>query len=383
MKLVKATIVFLLLIASLFFLKRSVSAQACAEISDLTTRINCYEKELGRLGAQSKTLANQIAQFDAQIRLTTLKISQTEEKIVLLGGRIDQLETSLNALSNAFSSRAVETYKMARVGDAFLILISAPDLTGAVSRFHYLQKIQEADRDLLSRLQAAQITYQGEKTDQETLQKELGVQKANLNSQKAAKANLLAATKNDEKNYQKLLAEAKAQLAALRRFVIGQGGASILNNQTKCDGWGCYYNQRDSLWGNIGMGGSSYSVAEYGCLITSVSMIASHYGKDIKPGDIAVNSNFFVPGTGYLYHSAEGMPFSLTSVSKDSLDSELSKGPVIAGLYGGPDHFIVILRKEGSNYIMHDPFIPDGGNRPLTDKYNVSDITSLRLVQFN
>jgi septal ring factor EnvC (AmiA/AmiB activator) len=220
MKLVKATIVFLLLIASLFFLKRSVSAQACAEISDLTTRINCYEKELGRLGAQSKTLANQIAQFDAQIRLTTLKISQTEEKIVLLGGRIDQLETSLNALSNAFSSRAVETYKMVRVGDAFLILISAPDLTGAVSRFHYLQKIQEADRDLLSRLQAAQITYQGEKVDQEDLQKELEGQKKTLGVQKAAKNALLVQTKNDEKSYQQLLAQALAEKAAIERALV-------------------------------------------------------------------------------------------------------------------------------------------------------------------
>jgi peptidoglycan hydrolase CwlO-like protein len=203
-----------------------VFAQACQDISNLTDRISCLENELGRLSAQSKTLSNQIAQFDAQIRLTTLKISQTEEKIVLLGGRIDQLETSLNALSNAFSSRAVETYKMVRVGDAFLILISAPDLTGAVSRFHYLQKIQEADRDLLSRLQAAQITYQGEKTDQETLQKELGVQKANLNSQKAAKAALLVATRNDEKRYQQLLASARAELAV----ILGQGKETFLRD---------------------------------------------------------------------------------------------------------------------------------------------------------
>ena len=77
------------------------------------------------------------------------------------------------------------------------------------------------------------------------------------------------------------------------------------------------------------------------------------------------------------------MPFSLTTASRSILDSELSAGrPVIAGLYSGPDHFIVILRKEGENYIMHDPFMPDGGNRPLTDAYSISDISSLRLVSF-
>lgn len=218
-------LLFLVLITGLFFTDK-VFAQVCQDIPNLSERISCYEKELERLSAQSKTLANQIAQFDAQIRLTTLKISQTEEKIALLGGRIDQLEGSLNALSKAFSSRVVETYKMARLGDAFLILISAPDLTGAVSRFHYLQKIQEADRDLLSRLQAAQITYQGEKTDQETLQNELGKQKANLARQKQEKATLLAVTKNDEKKYQQLLAAARAELAV----ILGQGKETFLRN---------------------------------------------------------------------------------------------------------------------------------------------------------
>ena len=98
------------------------------------------------------------------------------------------------------------------------------------------------------------------------------------------------------------------------------------------------------------------------------------------------NPSAFVPGTGYLYHSfsVNGVNVSLTSASKSSLDSELSAGrPVIAGLFSGPDHFIVILRKDGDNYIMNDPFIENGAEKNLTDKYSVNDITSLRLVSFN
>ena len=45
------------------------------------------------------TLKNQIAQFNAQINLTQLKIADTQNKILLLGGRIDQLEVSLNDLN--------------------------------------------------------------------------------------------------------------------------------------------------------------------------------------------------------------------------------------------------------------------------------------------
>lgn len=382
MKLLKIFLLVLLLLAP----SSHVFAQTCGSPAECQNLINQYQDQVTKLQGQANTLSNQIAQFDAQIKLTALKITQTEEKITLLGGRIDQLEVSLDSLTKAFTSRAVETYKMSRSGNELIFLLTSSNLNEVVSRFHYLQIIQEADGSLLQRLQTAQTDYQGQKKDQEDLQAELAKQKANLNSQKVAKASLLAATKNDEAKYQSLLSQARAQLSAFRSYVTRQGGASILSNQTKCDGWGCYYNQRDSLWGNIGLGGSSYSVAEYGCLITSVSMVASHYGKNIKPNDIAVNGSAFVPGTGYLYHtfSAGGVNVTLSAVSKDNLDSQLSGGnPVIAGLYGGPDHFIVILRKEGDSYIMHDPFLENGSNRKLTDKYSVSDITTLRLVQFN
>ena len=291
----------------------------------------------------------------------------------------------MQSLTEAFSSRANETYKMARLGDPLVLLVTSENLSEAVTRFHYLQRIQEADRELLVKLQDAQNTYVAEKDDQEDLQAELLQQQQVLGAQKAAKAELLEQTENDEQKYQNLLAEARAQLAALRRFVTAQGGASILSNQTVCNDWGCYYNQRDSQWGNIGMGGSSYSMAGYGCLVTSVSMLASHSGRNIKPGDIAVNPAAFVPGTGYLYHSFEvnGIDVSISTASSSQLDSLLSLGPVIAGLYSGPDHFIVILRKEGDQYIVHDPFMEGGNERPLSDNYSVSAISSLRLVQFN
>lgn len=387
MKCAKKVIFSLLLLTAATFTARSVLAQqTCSNEAECNQLIKDTTEKINILRNQANTLSNQIKQFDAQIYLNTLKIRQTEEKIALLGGRIGQLEVSLNDLTKAFSSRAVETYKMSRVENSFLFLVSAKDLNDTVARYHYLEKIQDADRSLLNKLQIAQTTYKEEKSTQEDLQTELAAQKTILKNQKAAKASLLAATNSDEKKYQQLLSEARAQLAAFKSFVVGQGGASILNNQTKCDSWGCYYNQRDSLWGNMSLGGSPYSVAEYGCLVTSVSMLASHYGKNIKPNDIAVNSEAFVPGTGYLYHSfsANGVTVTINSSSTSILDSELAAGrPVIAGLFSGPAHFIVILRKDGDKYIMNDPFLENGNERPLTDKYSVGDITSLRLVQFN
>jgi len=215
----KLSLVLLVVIFLLIPLKASALSTE-DKLNQLREQIEQYEREISRLRSQANTLSNQIAQFDAQIRLTTLKIAETQEKIALLGGRIDQLEVSLEALTKAFSSRASETYKMVRLGDPFIFLISAPDLGSVVSRYHYLQRIQEADRSLLIRLQEAQNVYQEEKTDQELLQDELEAQKANLDRQKKAKNALLIQTKNNEKRYQALLAQALAEQRALEAALV-------------------------------------------------------------------------------------------------------------------------------------------------------------------
>lgn len=386
------TILLTLLLSAIVFLSYSftVFADDCDNIpsdqANIESKIACLSGKVSQLSSQANTLKNQIAQFDYQIKLTTLKIQDTQAKIELLGGRIDQLETSLNDLTTAFSSRAVETYKLSKVESNFIFLFSAADLGEAVSRFDYLKKIQESDRQLLVRLQEAQTTYRGQKEDQETLQDDLKKQQTNLSSQKAAKAALLAATQSDEKKYQSLLSQAKAQFDRFRRFTTSQGGATILSNQTRCDSWGCYYNQRDSQWGNMYLGGTSYLMKDSGCFITSVAMLANHAGKNILPSDIAQLSAAVTSGGDLRWSfSVNGVNVSIASAASSELDQRLNNGPVIAGLHGWnqpPDHFIVVLRKEGDKYIMHDPFLENGNNRPLTDRYSVSDITTLRLVSF-
>jgi len=224
MKILKKIFFVLLVLLFILFgrnLKISeVLAGECGDISNVNERIDCYQKELSRLSNQKKTLSNQIAQFDAQIRLTTLKISQTEEKIGLLSGRIERLEGSVEVLLEAFSSRAVETYKMVRFEDPLLVVMSSPNLNEAVSRFHYLKRIQDADRDLLRRLQEAQTSYEDEKLSQEELQEQLKQQKIELNNQKQAKNALLTQTRSDEKSYQQLLAQAYAEKAALEAALV-------------------------------------------------------------------------------------------------------------------------------------------------------------------
>ncbi len=361
-------------------------------IDSCTVKISGLQKEQTSLKQAIATINSKINLAQGQINQTQTQILAIEKEIEILGGVLDKVNESSAVLTKIYLARVQETYRRLRV-DSTQLLFSTANFGDYFSKLKYLNTIKSKDQLILTELEKSRKDYNSRRQSKlekqqeiEKLKKKMEEQKIALGQQQKEKQNLLSVTANDEKKYQKLLSDAKAQLAALKRFVASNGGASILKDQTRCTEWGCYYNQRDSQWGNMGLGGSSYSVAEYGCLVNSVSMMASHVGKNIKPSDIASNVSAFVPGTGYLLHSfnVNGINVTVESVSKDKLDDELKAGrSVIAGLYGGPDHFIVIVKKDGDNYIMNDPFLENGSNRPLTDKYSVSNINSLRLVSFN
>jgi peptidoglycan hydrolase CwlO-like protein len=215
------------IIFGLVLVIRPVFAQSDDQkLQELTRQIEEYNAQLSRLQSQSATLSNEVASFNAKIRVTELKIDATQAQISLLGGRIDQLEVSLDSLEEAFGSRVGETYKLTRLEDSPVLFLTSDNVSEMVSKYHYLQKIQAADKKLITRLDSAKNTYTEQKTELEGLEKVLGVQKEELDGQKTAKANLLAITKNDEKKYQELLSAARAEYEAIQAIVAGKGDES-------------------------------------------------------------------------------------------------------------------------------------------------------------
>ena len=367
------------------------------ELDDQITEIKA---KLNELQTQKSTLSSAISYLDNKIELATISITQSEKKIETLEGeigglseKIGVLDQSLGSTSQLLLARIIETYKKGKIEPLYLFL-TADGFSQFLTRYQYLKVIQTHDRNLMYQMEQTRFNYDSQKTLKEEKQAEIEAiktqleqQKITLAQQKAEKEDLLIITQNSELQYQRLLAQAEAQLAAFRGFIISQGGAAILDNQTKCDSWGCYYNQRDSQWGNMSLGGTQYSMKDSGCFVTSVAMLANHYGKNIKPSDIAdIPAIFTTQGElKWEAFNVNGVNISITGASKENLDQHLASGnPVIVELsfsYG--EHFIIILKKEGDQYIMHDPFLENGSYHSFSDEYSVSNITSLRLVSFN
>lgn len=364
-------------------------------VQDLQNKINDLKSKISDLQGQEKTLSSQISIMDSQIKLTEYKIEATQEQITSLTLDIDSANKKINSLQKALDSsidvllnRIVATYEVGTI-QPLQILLTSGNASDFFSRLNYLKLAQAHDKKLIYDTQQSKNDYakqksifENEKKQVELLEKQLTDYTAQLDIQKKDKQTLLSETQGSEANYQTILAQTEAQLASFSNFVTRQGGASILSGQTVCDDWGCYYNQRDSQWGNNSLNGTQYSLASDGCLIASMAMVYTHYGhRDVNPQSInSVSSNFSGIPAALLKYSITANGVSSQRISAD-IDSSLASGnPVVVGIsYDGgnlPDHFVVFLSGSGGNYMMNDPFTPNGHNISFRGRY-----PSVRIVE--
>ncbi|MFI5265697.1 MAG: C39 family peptidase, partial [Candidatus Levyibacteriota bacterium] len=367
-------------------------------INDLQNKIKDYEGKISDLQSQEKTFSSQIEIMNNQISLTELKIqaaqeqlAQMEKDIEVTKQRTQDLEKNITASTKALIGRIGATYQVGTI-DPWQVFLTSDNISNFLTRLTYLKLVQANDRKNIYAAQQDKANYQNEKTVLEEKQKAEEAVKAQLvdyttqlDQDKAAKQALLDQTKGSEANYQRLLAAAQAQLAGFSNFTANQGGASLLSGQTTCDSWGCYYNQRDSQWGGNSLNGTQYTIASDGCLVTSMAMIYTHYGhRDVTPTSINSNSNNFASYyPAYLLYtiSANG-----TSSSRNgaAIDSTLSSGnPVVVGIhaYGGT-HFVVLKSGSNGDYVMNDPFVPNGHDLKFTDYYSTGSIFEVDRVSF-
>lgn len=357
-------------------------------------KINDLEGTISNLQGQEKTLSSQITVMDSQIQLTQYRIDATKQQIMNLtlsiqtaNSKITTLQSSINDLTKVLLNRIVATYEVGQ-SQSFQILVSSSNISNFFTRENYLKIAQAHDKQLMyDTVQAKndyanqKNIYENEKKQVEALNTQLQAYTTQLDQEKTSKQQLLTETQGSEASYQRQLAAAKAQLAGFSSFARNQGGASLLSNQTVCDDWGCYYNQRDSQWGNITLNssvGTPYSIASDGCLLTDMAMIYTHYGhRNVTP--ITINSdpnNFAAYEPAWLSRTivADG-----TSSSRASsyIDSTLASGnPVIVGMQysNGDTHFVILVSGSNGNYIMNDPYTANGHNIPFSSHYSMSMI---------
>lgn len=376
-------------------------------VRDLQNKIADLQNKINDLQSQEKTLSSQISIMDSQIKLTEYRIEATQEQITNLtldidtaSKKVSSLQNSLNDSISVLLNRIVATYEVGSI-QPLQILLTSGSASDFFTRLNYLRLAQAHDKQLIYDTQQAKVDYanqksifEGEKKQVEVLNQQLQDYTDQLNQEKQAKNDLLAQTKGSEANYKSQLASYQAQLNSLSNFATIRAGAGgqIVPHQDLSDGWGRYYNQRDSNWGNNLIGQSSEQIWRVGCLLTSYAMVSTHFGGGISPADVAANSGNFALGTAYFNkpgpsangHSAE----SRDNPSLDDLRNALNGGGVvIAGISsnGGPypdhysDHWVVLRSVDGDSFKINDPWYQGAMNVSFNDHYSGWTIIEARI----
>ena len=367
------------------------------QITDLNQKIAMYQAELKQAGADKKTLQLAINALNLQRNKVKAQISAAQYQINVTQLQIQQLGYQMADTEQTIATdklALVEYLKALQKADnqsLLMQMLSSGSLVQAWSDINSTLQMQAAVQNEMQTLREQEDNLANSKVSSQQKQETLASQKKSLASQQQSltateqsKSQLLAATNAKESNYQKLLAEAEAELKSFTTFTDNAGGSTnFLINQTACDSWGCYYNQRDAAWGRNSLDGTQYTLASDGCLVTSMAMIMTHYGyRDVTPATINEDpGNFAIYYPAYLLFTIHVDGVTATRKAT-TLNAALAGGnPVVAGLnvYGGT-HFIVIVGRKNGDYIMRDPYFPNAKDVGFSTRYSLKNIFSIARV---
>ena len=274
------------------------------QLQGLNGQIVATKTQIAQLLGQERQLQGEIAAFDAQLRAVQVQIDQETAKLVLLAQQVDQAKEQL-ALKEAelaqhiadFGRRMRLMYKSGQVSGLELVF-SAANFTDLMNRVVFFNVIVREDRRQVAELQkeraaieAMKADLEAKKAEQARVVKQVQDQKAQLQAvrdQRAAREQQIAAI---EAQFQKMLADAEAQRAALQAQI-----ASLIHESFRARSSGKWKWPMDGVI-TQGFGCTSYPFEPFDPTCPSHHFhsgidIATDYGTPVHASDGGIVHNF-------------------------------------------------------------------------------------------
>lgn len=206
------------------------------ELNQNLQRQEQLRQKIANAQSQQRTLSSQIAGMEAQIELTSLQIDEANQRIELLAQSIAATTEKLNNAEKNYDhtvavadARIRNIYKESYTG-ALDIFLSSGDVNDLLLKQKYADSVHKNDVNMMVQLKqlrdsiaSQKADLDKQKSDQDQLKTGLVDKQSSLQSQIAAKNNLLAITQSNEIAYQRLLAQARLDQQALQAALGNQG----------------------------------------------------------------------------------------------------------------------------------------------------------------
>jgi peptidoglycan hydrolase CwlO-like protein len=233
----------------LLLVLNTVSILADTDLDQKKKEIVELEAKLVEIQGQKQTLSKTIEYLNTKIQLAQKQIANTEAEIVVLeeevgalSGKINILDSNLGKLSALLVNRVNFTYRKATAAQPVYLLLTSNGFSDFLKRYKYLKVGQKHDRAVMFDLEKARANFDEQKHSKELKQQELEkakkkllTQKITLDQQQKEKQALLQITRNDEREYQQMVAKAKAELEAIQSVVAGKGSETEVKKVNEGD----------------------------------------------------------------------------------------------------------------------------------------------------
>jgi peptidoglycan hydrolase CwlO-like protein len=217
----------------------SNSGSLMDQLNDNLRKQEELRQKIANAQSKEKTLASEIDYLDNQVALTKLQIDESQTRLDQLAGgisdvtaKLEETKNNLEVTTDASNSRLRQIYEES-YADSTAGFLGSGSFNDFLVHQKYTEAIRSSDLATLKKLQGLTDDYSQQKTDlenkqnqEQALNADLEKQKADLANQESSENYILAVTKNDEKQYQKILAEVQSEIEAIARM-LGGGGVRI------------------------------------------------------------------------------------------------------------------------------------------------------------
>jgi|GEM_PF-6353924 len=346
--------------------------------------------------AKIQQTASQITTLQASLQQTQTQITSTQGQIDAKNQQIADQESTLSRLQTQLNAMVREMWVSYQSMPDDLSLYSGNSISASTKTqadFMALKKsvaaVYSQTQDAESQVTAARDLLSQQSQKLQTVQSQQSDQKIALasvkQSQQALQQNATAAAA--QLNAQAVAEQAQANKYAQQVSIlqtanfVGSGGGDLITTDPS---W-----YRTQVGDPTHLGNTQYTVGEVGCLITSISMIATFYGNSTTPDYIARNGYFTSQGY-YTSGTPAGLGITVggsNHINWSAVTAQIEAGdPVILGLY---ESQVGSLNSDGSSHYVVGYAINDAGKVIVADPMNnphgylKSQVVAYRIVTKN
>jgi len=357
------------------------------QIEDLEQKAENYRQmiELNQnkaqtLGNQIKLMEGQISSLERDVASIQQKIESTEQDIGSLSTQIDTKKKDIEG-QKIVLGQLLQAYYENDQDTLAEMLLKNSSFSEFMNQTEYISQTGSKVDEILSSITDAKNTLEGAKKQFEAKNEQQKEQRGSITQKKIAldeeqlsKEQLLADTNGEEQKYQQLLARVEQQkqgllgdieeLSQQKSSDLAAVEATLKKPKSGLASTSWYFNQRDSRWGDQGIGYSNTLMKSYGCAVTAVSMVFNYHGENINPGTLAKQPIFSHDlivwpkswkGTTLASSTGHG------NIDWNVVDREIqNKNPVIVFVKAtkrGAGHYVVVHDKDkNGDYVVHDPY---------------------------